>query len=114
MNSVSPVFTDAEVEHERVIALDQPEYVPIVVLPIALQVLNDGDKDVITKDGQTVPPGALYAVEDWGKCLRFRFTEEERAQIAAGCDLIVTELVFGRPFTPINLQLRQPNERPEF
>ena len=39
MDSVSPVYTEETVRIERVIALDQPQYSPIVILPV---VFDDG------------------------------------------------------------------------
>jgi hypothetical protein len=63
MQSVSPVWTDAEVEIERVIALDQPQYQPIIILPVRY---SDGTS---------------------GLSVRFRLSDEERAAIAAGEDL---------------------------
>jgi hypothetical protein len=37
MQSVSPVFTEAEIDSEQVIALEQEEYYPIVVARILFQ-----------------------------------------------------------------------------
>lgn len=88
MNSVSPVWTDAEVELERVIALDQPEYLPIIILPVAFE----GDIQ--------------------GMSLRMRLSDDERAAIANGADLIITELTFGKRFTPLNFALCLPGQRP--
>ena len=88
MNSVSPVWTEAEVEIERIIALDQPEYLPIVALPVRFS------------DGAS------------GMSVRFRPTDEERKAIADGADILVTELTFGGPFTPISLFAAKPNETP--
>lgn len=87
MDSVSPVWTEAEVEIERVIALDQPEYFPLIVLPIRYR---DGSR---------------------GIAVRFRFTEEERKAIAAGADLVITEMASGC-FTPISVELMMPNRGP--
>lgn len=49
---------------------------------------------------------------------RFRFTEEERAAIAAGADLMITTLTFGRALQPllpwllnINIPIFQEGER---
>ena len=78
------------VEHERVIALDLPEYAPIVVLTVRYQ-----------------PSG------DIGTSVRFRLSDEERLKVAGGCDLVITELTGGRQFTPINVQVCKPNEAPE-
>lgn len=83
MDSVSPVWTEAEVEWERVIALDQPEYLPIIVLPVK------------------------YDSGGEGMVVRFRFTDEERKAISEGADLVVTELASGY-FTPLCLELRKP------
>ena len=93
MNSVSPVYTENEVEGERVIALDQPEYYPIIVLRVTF---TDKDEVEISKASLT----------------RFRFTESERKAIAAGADLVI-----GQPhhqaMMPISLQLAMPNEYPK-
>lgn len=74
-------------ESERVIALDQPEYIPLVGLPV---LFSDGKK---------------------GVSVRFRFSEEERRAIADGADLVITELVAGG-FTPIHTCLSMPNQNP--
>ena len=82
MDSVSPVYTEETVRIERVIALDQPQYSPVVILPV---VYEDGTQAM---------------------AVRFRFTEEERKLIADGGDLLLTELTFGRnKFTPVQLQI---------
>lgn len=88
MNSVSPVLTEHEIDAEQVIALDQPEFLPIVIARIHY---GDGT------------PGSLT---------RFRFTEQERAAIAAGADLILSQPHHG-PMMPIGLQLAMPGEYPE-
>ena len=89
MESISPVWTEDEVPIERVIALDQPEYLPIVVLPIRYS------------DGVS------------GMVVRFRPSEEERKAIAGGGDIVITELTYGLPFTPINVSVSDPNKRPD-
>lgn len=82
MDSVSPVYTEETVRIERVIALDQPEYSPIIILPV------------------------VYENGTQAMAVRFRFTEVERQQIADGWDLLLTELTFGgNKFTPIQLQI---------
>lgn len=82
MDSVSPVYTEETVRIERVIALDQPQYSPIVILPV---VFDDGTQ---------------------GMAVRFRFTEDERKLIADGGDLLLTEITFGgNKFTPVQLQI---------
>ena len=88
MDSVSPVWTDAEVEIERVIALDQPEYSPIIVLPVR------------------------FSDDTCGMSVRFRPTDEERKAIADGADVVVTELTFGASFTPISIMAVHPNKNP--
>ena len=72
MNSVSPVYTEAEVSVEQVIALDQPEYYPIIAARVTY-----ADKD--------------DNVEAIATVTRFRFTDEERKQIAAGADLLISQ-----------------------
>ena len=88
MDSVSPVWTEALVAHERIIALDQPQYLPIVVLPVQF---SDGTS---------------------GLSVRFRLTDEERFAIARGADVVITEMTFGRPFTPISVKAIYPNTSP--
>ena len=91
MQSVSPVWTENEVETERVIALDQTNiYEPIIALPIRY-----------TESRLS------------GMVVRFRLTEAERQAIAEGGDILITELTFGMPFTPLCVQIAKPNEIPE-
>jgi hypothetical protein len=85
MESISPVYNENFVECETVVALDQPEYKPI----IALHIENVG-----------------------ASLVRFEFTEEERRLIAEGADLIVCELTFNRPFTPIGLEITPKGQKP--
>lgn len=66
---------------EVTIAENQPEYSPLVG---ACYVDADGHEYMLT---------------------RWRFTAEERARIAAGEDLYLAELTFGRPFTPLMIQV---------
>lgn len=88
MDSVSPVWSEEMVPIERVIALDQPEYIPIVILPVRYQ------------DGAS------------GLSVRFRLSDEERKAVAEGADVIITEMTFGGPFTPLDVRLCKPNESP--
>ena len=92
MNSVSPVLTEHEVEAEQVIALDQPQYYPIISLRVTF---ND-------KDGN--PNGVATLT-------RFRFSDKDRDAIAAGADLILSQPHHG-PLMPIGLQLAMPNKYP--
>ena len=100
MQSVSPVFTEEEVQFERVIALDQPQYQPVVALHMNMNVR------VHPETGET------ELLENFMMAIRMRLTDDERKAIADGADLIVTELNWGKPFTPINIQVCQPGERP--
>ena len=88
MNSVSPVYTENEIEAEQVIALDQPEYSPIIVARIRYE------------------DGSLASAT------RFRFSDKERQAIAAGADL-VTSQPHHRSMMPIGLQLAMPGEYPQ-
>jgi hypothetical protein len=82
MNSISPVYSTETVNLEKVIALDQPEYFPIIILPVKY------------------PDGTQ------GMCVRFELSSEERGLIADGADLLLTELTFGsHKFTPVSLQV---------
>lgn len=102
MQSVSPVFGKTELEFEVVIALEQTkDYEPIIGLPI----------DIHATDPVT---GGIKIQRHAAMAVRFRLTDEERAKVATGADFIVTEMVFGQPFTPVNFQFCQPDERPEF
>jgi len=92
MNSISPVLTEADVQHEHVIALDQKECLPLIVLPVIAECLQ----------------GSPIAT-----VVRFEFTAKERQKIANGADLVLMELTFGGPFTPISIALAMPNSIPE-
>lgn len=93
MDSISPVLTEHEVPAERVIALDQAEYYPIVVCQVTFE----------DKDGNQVQKATLT---------RFRFSDEERELIAKGADLILSQPHHGQ-MMPIGLQLAMPDRYPE-
>ncbi len=92
MNSVSPVFTEFEVEAERVVALEQKPYYPIIVLQATW----------IDKDGN---------VESVSSLTRFRFSDTERELIAKGADLILSQPHHGQ-MMPIGIQLAMPDQYP--
>lgn len=92
MNSVSPVFTEAEIEAERVVALGHPEYLPIIALR------------VIYSDRDGSPSGN-------GTVTRFRFSDNERELIANGADLLITQPHHGS-LMPIALQLAMKDSYP--
>ena len=92
MNSISPVLTEHEVEAEQVIALDQPQYYPIISLRVTFNDKDGDEKSVATMT-------------------RFRFSDKDRDAIAAGADLILSQPHHG-PLMPIGLQLAMPNEYP--
>jgi len=75
MKPVSPVMPGFSEPYEFVIAEDQPQYVPLPV------VLVEGDEHRMIS--------------------RWEFTDEERAVIAAGGDLLFHQLTFGKPFQPV-------------
>jgi hypothetical protein len=87
MESISPVWSEYEVDQERVIALDQPQYIPIIILPV---MFSDGTRALT---------------------VRFRLSEEERKRIADGEDLVLTQLGGGF-FVPTNITVCKPNEAP--
>jgi hypothetical protein len=101
MDSVSPVFSEAEQHFERIVAVEgKEEKTGFIIMPITLQVVGkDGNPEF--KDG-------------FGASVRFRFSEEDWMKIIKGADLVVTEILFGGPFTPLNFQLCKPEERPQF
>ena len=86
MLNISPVYNEDLVDCEVVIALDQPEYLPLVTL----------------------------SVPEFGNpCLtRWEFTDEERKLIAEGANLIVCELLFGGKFTPLGLEICPKDQKP--
>lgn len=88
MDSVSPVLTESETGAEQVIALDQPQYLPIVIARI------------------------IYADGGIASMTRFRFSDEERALIAQGADLLLSQPHHG-PLMPVGLQLAMPGCYPE-
>lgn len=45
---------------------------------------------------------------------RWRLSDEERALIADGADIVLTELTFGYKFQPVHLQVVKPDAMPEF
>ena len=92
MNSVSPVLTEHEVEAEQVIALDQPQYYPIISLRVTFNDKDGDEKSVATMT-------------------RFRFSDKDRDAIAAGADLILSQPHHG-PLMPIGLQLAMANQYP--
>jgi hypothetical protein len=85
MQAVSPVMRGSE-SIEVVLAKDQPQYAP---LPIVW--LN-------------TPSQAMVS--------RWRLTDEERAAIADGADIVLQQLTFRNPFQPVNLQVVMPNDNP--
>lgn len=86
MHSISPVYNEELVCCEQVIALDQPEYLPLVTL----------------------------SVPEFGNpCLaRYEFTDAERKLIAEGADLVVAEMLFGKQYTPMALEIVPKNTKP--
>jgi hypothetical protein len=88
MHSVSPVFTEAEIDSEQVIALEQEEYYPIIVARI------------------------LFQDKSRSSMVRFRFTDEERKLIVDGADLIIGQPHHG-PMMPMSVQLAMPGDYPE-
>jgi len=87
MDSVSPVLTEAEVPSEQVIALDNPEFYPIIV-------------------ARVVHPGGFLS-----SLTRFRFSDAERDLIANGADLILGQPHHGS-MMPISLGLAMAGEYP--
>ncbi len=93
MDSVSPVLTEHEVDAERVIALDQEQYFPIIILRVQYQ----------NKDGN--PDGV-------GTVTRFRFSDKERELIASGADLLISQPHHGS-LMPLGFQFAMPDRYPE-
>ncbi|MDI7267494.1 MAG: hypothetical protein QME96_05825 [Myxococcota bacterium] len=74
---------------EIMLAENQPEYLTTCAAVITY---DDGSVGVMT---------------------RWRLTDEERQRIAAGEDLYLTLLTFGRPMQPIMLEVGHPKWAPE-
>jgi hypothetical protein len=85
MEPVSPVMPGST-EIEIVIGKGQPQY-----LPLPAVYLNTAELPMIT---------------------RWRLTDEERALVAAGADVVLTQLTFGRPYAPIHMQITPQDEMP--
>lgn len=92
MNSVSPVWTEEEVAAEQVVALGQEQYYPIIVLRATFT----------DKDGE---------VDSVASVTRFRFSDAERAAIASGADILISQPHHGQ-MMPIGLQLAMPDQYP--
>ena len=43
---------------------------------------------------------------------RWRLSDEERAAIASGADVVLQQLTFRNPFQPVNLQIVMPDGHP--
>lgn len=85
MNAVSPVMPGSE-PIEVVLGKDQPEYIPL--------------------------PAVYLNVRSVPMITRWRFTKDEREAIASGADIVLTQLTFGLPFSPVHLQVSMPDEMP--
>ncbi len=87
MVSVSPVLTQAEVETEQIIALDQPEFFPIVVARVR------------------------FAQGSAATYTRFRLSPAERRLIAEGGDILLSQPHIGA-LMPIGIQIALPDAYP--
>lgn len=101
MQSISPVFTEDELKFEIEIAKEHAQYIAVIGLPISMQLI---DKET----------GNSTIVSPWATAVRFQLNDEERAAIAAGKDLVLTQLNFGNPITPMNIQFCAAGEKPFF
>jgi hypothetical protein len=78
MYPVSPVLPDSTLP-EVVLAKDQPQYEPLPVVRL---------------------PGRTWPIVS-----RWRFTDEDREEIAAGADLVLAQMTFGNLFHPVSLEV---------
>lgn len=85
MDPVSPVMPGSE-SIEIILGKDQKEYIPLPAVYI-----NSDSRPMVT---------------------RWRLTEEERAAVKNGADIVLQQLTFWNPFQPVNLQVVMPNENP--
>jgi hypothetical protein len=95
MKSISPVFTRAQVHLQEIVDQNKDGRPNIFALIL----------DFVIK-GKRVPNS--------GMAFRLRLDDEERALIAAGGDLIVTEMTFGKPFVAVNIQICKEGEIPTY
>ena len=85
MESVSPVMPGSK-PIEIVIGEGQPQYDPLPVVYL------EGDhRPMLT---------------------RWRLSHEERVAIAAGADIVLTQLTWGHAFQPVHLQICERDEMP--
>ena len=95
MKSISPVFGLAQVRYEKVMERDAAGKPLFHALPLDFVV-----------NGKAVPGSGI--------AVRLRLNDEDRAIIAAGGDLLVTEMAFGRPFVPFNIQICKEGQIPTY
>lgn len=86
MESVSPVMPGSE-PIEIVLSKDQPKYLPLPAVYI-----DSRSRPMVT---------------------RWRLSDEERAMVAAGADIVLQQLTFRMPFQPVNLQVVGRDECPQ-
>lgn len=80
MKPISPVIPGYE-SAEVIFAKDQPEYLPLPALR-----LDDPSNPIVS---------------------RWTFTKEERARVAAGSDLLLTQYIFEDLFHPLHLEVTE-------
>jgi len=88
MKPVSPVLPGCPNIPEVVFAKDQPEYVPLPA--------------VIMDKATGIPV-----------MTRWRLTDDERRWIAAGGEIVLTQMTFGRSLQPVHLQVVVKGDLPE-
>jgi hypothetical protein len=84
---VSPVLPGSE-PIEIVLGKNQPEYTPL--------------------------PAVYLQRPSLPMITRWRLSDEERAAIASGADIVLQQLTFSHPFQPVNLQVVASDESPVF
>jgi hypothetical protein len=85
MQPVSPVMPGSEAI-ETVFGKDQPEYTPLPSVYLNL------------------PSRPVYN--------RWRPTDEERAALVAGADVVLCQLTFNKPYHPTHMQVCHPDQMP--
>ena len=80
MKPISPVIPEYQ-QYEVVFAKEQPEYKPLPALR-----LDDPSNPIVS---------------------RWTFTKEERARVAAGSDLLLTQYIFEDLFHPLHLEVTE-------
>lgn len=85
------------------------------MIPVSPVMPGSGPIEIILGKDQPEynPLPAVYLDNDLRPMItRWRFSDEEREAIGAGADVVMTQLTFGRPFSPVHLQVTERDAMP--